>query len=123
MRRFGLVLGLLMVALSLPTAAGADPSHNVSPPLTFTCADGQSVVINPGTVTNRSHQAFVIRSDGTISSTSIFVIKYLALSDSTGTLVLFDTAPGLSSQGLVTCTTALGAGLTLTARGYFTPRA
>jgi hypothetical protein len=79
-------------------------------------------VVNPGTVTNQSHQAFVISSNGTISPTSILVVNYLAVSDSTGTFVIFDTAPGLTGQGLVTCTADLGGGLTLTVRGFFTPR-
>jgi hypothetical protein len=122
-RRFAVVLALLAAALTYTTAAGADPSHNVNAPLTFACDNGQSVVINPGTVTNQSRQAFVISSDGTISSTSIFVFNYLALSDSTGTLVLINSAPGLTSQGLVTCTTELSGGITLTARGFFTPAA
>jgi aspartyl aminopeptidase len=114
MRRLALVLGVLVVTLAYSTTASADPSHNVNPPLTYSCDNGQTVVINPGTVTNQSHQAFVI------NSTSILVITYLAFSDSSGTLVLFETAPGLTSQGLVTCTTDLG-GVTITARGFFTP--
>lgn len=122
MRRFALFLSLLLVTFACSTAA-ADPSHNVNAPLTFACDNGQSVVINPGTVTNQSRQAFVIGSDGTISSTSILVINYLALTDSTGTYVLFEIAPGLDPQGLVTCTTELGGGVTLTAGGFFTPRA
>jgi hypothetical protein len=122
MCRLTLVLGLLVVTLAYSTAASADPSHNVNPPFTYTCDNGQTVVINPGTVTNRSHQGFVISSDGTISPTSIFVINYLALADSGGTLVLFETAPGLTSQGLVTCTTDLGGGITFISRGFFTPR-
>jgi hypothetical protein len=116
MHRVALVMGLLVVTLAYSTAAAADPSHNVNRPLTFTCDNGQSVVINPGTVTNQSHQAFVI------ASTSIFVIKFLALADGSGTLVLFQTARGLTSQGLVSCTTDLGGGVTLTAKGFFTPR-
>lgn len=115
MHRSALILGLLVVMLALSTAASADPSHNVNSPLTFTCDSGQSVVVNPGTVTNQSHQAFVI------DSTSILVINYLALSDGTDTLVLFETAPGLNPQGLETCTTELGGGVTLIVRGFFTP--
>src|SRR5215211_9331307 len=121
MRNFALAVALLIATLAYASAASADPSHNVNSPLTFVCDNGQSVVINPGTVTNQSRQAFVISSDGTISSTGILVFNYLALSDSTGTLVLFETAPGLTSQGLVTCTTELGGGVTLSVRGFFTP--
>jgi hypothetical protein len=123
MRRFAVVLAVLAVAMAYTIPATADPSHNVNEPLIFTCDNGQSVVVNPGTVTNQSRQAFVISSDGTISSTSIFVLNYLALSDSTGTLVLINQADGLNGQGLVTCTTELGGGITLTTRGFFTPAA
>ena len=104
------------------SAAAADPSHNVQAPETLTCDNGQKVVVNPGTVTNRSHQAFVISSDGSISPTSVFAAKSLAITDPTGTFVLFDTAPGLQRQGLVSCTAELGGGATLTATGFFTPR-
>jgi hypothetical protein len=121
MRRFAMALAVFALAVTYTTAATADPSHNVNEPLTFTCDNGQSVVINPGTVTNQSRQAFVISSDGTISSTSIFVFNYLAVSDSTGTYVLINQAPGLNGQGLVICTTELGGGITLTATGFFTP--
>jgi hypothetical protein len=82
----------------------------------MTCDDGQSVVVNPGTVTNQSRQAFVISSDGTISTTSILVINYLALTDGTDTLVLLDSAPGLTPHGLVSCTTDFGGGVTLVVR-------
>jgi len=121
MRKFGLALGLLLVTLTFAAAASADPTHNVNAPFTMSCDDGQSVVVNPGTVTNQSRQAFVVSSDGTISSTSILVINYLALSDGTDNLVLFDSAPGLTPQGLVTCTTDIGGGVTLVVRGFFTP--
>jgi hypothetical protein len=122
MRRLALVMLSLAITLAFTTAASADPSHNVNEPLTFACDNGQNVVINPGTVTNQSRQAFVISSDGTISSTSIFVINYLALTDSAGTYVLFEIAQGLDPEGLVTCTTELDGGVTLTAGGFFTPR-
>jgi hypothetical protein len=121
MRKLGLVLGLLVVTLAHSPAAGADPSHSVQPPVTMTCDNGESVLVNPGTVTNQSREAFVISSDGSISSTSILVINYLALTDGTDTIVLFDSAPGLTSQGLVICTTDLGGGISLVVRGFFTP--
>ena len=122
MRRFGLVLGLLAVTLVYASTAGADPSHNVGQPLPFACDNGESVLVNPGTVTNQSRQAFVISSDGTISETSILLVRYLALTDGTNTLVLFSIAAGLQDQGLVTCTTDLGGGVELVVRGFFTPR-
>src|SRR5919199_490538 len=116
------IVALVLGGAAVVSAANADPSHNVQSPATLTCDNNQQVVVNPGTVTNQSHQAFVISSNGTISPTSILVVNYLAVSDSTGTFVIFDTAPGLTGQGLVTCTADLGGGLTLTVRGFFTPR-
>lgn len=122
MRRFSLVLALLVTTVVYATAASADPSHNVNPPLPFSCDNGENVLVNPGTVTNQSRQAFVIRSDGTISDTSILVVKFLALSDGTDTLVLLSIAQGVQDQGLVTCTTDLGGGIEFIVRGFFTPR-
>jgi hypothetical protein len=116
------IVALVLGGAALISAANADPSHNIQSPTTLSCTNNQQVLVNPGTVTNRSHQAFVISSNGTISSTSIFVVNYLAFSDSTGTFVIFDTASGLTAQGLVTCTADVGGGVTLTARGFFTPR-
>jgi hypothetical protein len=108
--------------MAFVSAASADPSHNIQSPITLACDNGQTVVVNPGTETNRSHVAFVLSSSGTISSTSISVANYLAITDSTGTVVIFDTGSGLTAQGLVTCTADLGGGVTLTVRGFFTPR-
>ncbi|HEY6607106.1 MAG TPA: hypothetical protein VIZ44_12190 [Gaiellaceae bacterium] len=121
-RRLRLATGLLALVLLggaslFVPAALADPSHNVLPPQPLTCDNNTSVIVNPGTLTNQSHEGFVI------GSPSIFVIKYLAFTDATGTLVLFDTAPGLTPQGLVTCTGDAGGGFIITARGFFTPRA
>jgi hypothetical protein len=117
MRTVALTLSLIAVALAFASAAGGDPSGpNVQLPVTLHC-DGQAVVVSPGTLTNRSHQAFAV------DSTSIFVTNFLSFTDSTGAVfVLFDTAPGLSGTGLVTCTGDAGGGFTVTARGFFTPR-
>ena len=118
MRKVALTLCLIAVALASASAASGDPSGpNVQLPVTLHCDNGQAVVMSPGTLTNRSHQAFAV------NSTSIMVANFLSFTDSTGTVfVLFDTAPGLSAQGLVTCTADAGGGFTLTARGFFTPR-
>jgi hypothetical protein len=116
------IVALVLGSVVLVSAAYADPSHNIQSPQTLSCDNGQTVVVNPGTVTNRSHEAFVISSSGTIGSNSIYVVNYLVITDPTGTFVLVDTAPGLTPQGLVTCTGDFGGGLSLTARGFFTPR-
>jgi hypothetical protein len=110
------VVALMAGATIFATAALADPSHNVFPPQPLACDNNTNVVVNAGTVTNRSHEAFVI------GSPSILVINYLAFTDNTGTLVFIDSAPGLTTQGLVTCSGDAGGGFTVTIRGFFTPR-
>jgi hypothetical protein len=107
-----ITVGVLTVS---PSLAAADPSHNVQLPQTLSCDNGQTIVVNPGTLTNRSHQAFVI------DSTSIFVVNSLTFTDASGSSVLWDTASGLSN--LITCTGDAGGGVTITAQGFLTPRA
>jgi hypothetical protein len=110
------VLAVLALATGaiFATAAVADPSHNIQDPQTLACDNGMTIVVNPGTVTNRSHEAFVI------DSTSIFVVNYFAFDDGSGTIVLFDTAQGLT--GLITCSGDVGGVFTITVRGFLTPR-
>jgi hypothetical protein len=114
-----LALGVTVAALLGPTGASADPSRNVNPPVTFSCDTGHPAVVIFSI--SGSHQAFVLTSDGSISATSIFVITKFTFTDENGTTVIYDTAPGLTAQGLVTCTADLD-GATLTASGFFTPR-
>ena len=110
------LLAALLAAAAVSSSALADPSHNVLPTTTLTCDNGATVVVNPGTVTNRSHEGFVV------GSTSIMVVNYVAFTDATGTLVVVDSAPALSGQELVTCTGDAGfGGFTVTVRGFITP--
>lgn len=112
-----LVLFATVVAAGTLTASAlADPSHNTAPEQPLKCDNGMSLLVNPGTLTNQSHQAF------DVNSTSIFVTKYLEFSNGTDTFVLFDTASGLTAQGLITCTGDAGGGFTITVRGFLTPR-
>jgi len=110
------VLAVAAATTIFTTVAVADPSHNIPDPTTLTCDNNTTIVVNTGTVTNQSHQAFVV------DSTSIFVAKYFALTDVDGTFVLFDTARGLT--GLITCSGdfAGGGNFTITVRGFLTPR-
>jgi hypothetical protein len=117
MRRVALLVATTIAAAAVAAPAGADPSHNIAEPTLLTCSDGSSVMVNPGTVTNQSHQAFVIGSN------SIMVVNRLVFTNGTDTFVIFDTAPGLNSQGPVTCTGDAGGGFTIVTRGFFTPRA
>jgi hypothetical protein len=117
MRRVAALVAMTIAAVAAATPGYADPSHNVQAPVTQSCDNNTTVVINPGTVTNRSHQAFVVGSN------SIYVVNRLEFTNGTDTFVLFDTAPGLNGRGLVTCTADAGGGFTLVARGFFTPAA
>lgn len=107
------ILFVLALALVFTSAATADPSGpNVQGNLTFTC-DGQQVVMNGGTLTNQSHQLFVV------GVPSIFVAQSaIVLTPDGETIVFFDTAPGI--QGAITCV-ATANGFTLTVSGFFTP--
>jgi hypothetical protein len=118
MQRFRLALAVFAVlaATVFPTAALADPSGpNVNPEnWTLTCG-GQTVIVNTGTLTNASHQSFVV------TSTSIFVLNYFVVTIGSETFVLIDAAPGLNQQSLVTCTTTVH-GESVLLRGFFTPK-
>jgi hypothetical protein len=106
---------VLALALGLPAAAIADPSGpNVQENVLVSCDNGKTFVGNGGTLTNRSHQAFVV------DSTNIFVVSYLALTADGVTYVIFDIAPGRTD--LVTCTWTYGP-YQGEGRGFFTPRA
>ena len=113
---------LVLALVALVPSASADPSHNTASAVLADCDNGELVLLSLGTVTNRSHQAFVITSNRTISTRSIYVIDYLAFTRPTGTTVIFETARGLRAQDLVTCTALLPSGAILTARGFFTDR-
>ena len=115
----GIVTALVVLAVSacatmFSAGALADPSHNILDPQILNCDNNTTVVVNPGTVTNHSHMGFVV------NSTSVFVLSYLAFTDSTGTLVFFDTAHG--RQNLIGCSGDAGGGFTINVNGFITPR-
>jgi hypothetical protein len=112
MRKLALLFAIALALVSTSTAT-ADPSGpNVQGDATYTC-DGQQVVMNGGTLTNSSHQVFVV------GSPSIFVAQSAVVETPDGeTIVFFDTAPGISDS--ITCVTTID-GFTLTVRGFFTP--
>jgi hypothetical protein len=123
MRRLSTLVAIAAAALAVAGGAAADPSHNIQGFLTIHCDNGKSYVVNTGTLTNQSHQAFIANGTGIFKST------YLAFTDGTETVVLFETSPGLEAQGgLLTCTGDLAEldpsfeGLTLITRGFITPR-
>jgi len=111
-----IVLGVPGVTAIFATGALADPSHNIQAPQQLTCDNNTTVVINPGTVTNLSHEGFVV------GSTSIFVVNYVAFTNGTETDFLIDSANALTAQCLVTCSGDAGGGFTIIVRGFFTPR-
>jgi hypothetical protein len=110
-----MLLAALVAAAVVSSAASADPSHNIQGPQTLRCSNDRTVLINPGTVTNRSHEGFVVGSN------EILVVNYVAFTDATGTFVVVDNPQALHGQTLVTCTGDVGGGTTITVRGFFTP--
>jgi hypothetical protein len=115
MRRCALLCAsALTLGFLLASPAGADPSGpNVQDNVTYTC-NGKEVVMNGGTLTNASHQAFVV------GSKSIFVVQSAVVSTPEGeTVVFFDTAPGIRNR--ITCAATVD-NFTLTLQGFFTPR-
>jgi hypothetical protein len=109
------LVAILATAAALSAGALADPSHNIQTPQKLTCSNGTPVVVNPGTLTNMSHEGFVVGSN------SIFVVNYVAFTDATGTLVVLNSPQALQGKTLVTCTGDVGGGTTITVRGFFTP--
>jgi hypothetical protein len=107
------LLFVLALGLIVTSPASADPSGpNVQDDATYIC-NGEEVVLNGGTLTNQSHQAFVV------GSPSILVATSAVLETPDGeTIVFFDTAPGIEDS--VTCIATFD-GFTFTVRGFFTP--
>jgi hypothetical protein len=106
-----------VLALAVPASSLADPGGpNLQQPITLSCSDGTSPVVNPGTNTNQGRVAWVTTSNG------VYVTAYLAFSDGTTTEVLFDSKQGLQAhQTLVSCSGDAGGGSTVLATGFFTP--
>ena len=112
---------LLIVALRMFIPAGtalADPGGpNLQDPHTYTCDNGLTLEINPGTATNFGRVGWVI------DSTSVFRTTYFAVTDfTTFTFVFFDQAPGLENKDLITCTSPALPGDFFVAKGFITPR-
>jgi hypothetical protein len=112
-----LLAALLVVATTTLVASGtatADPSGpNVRDFTTYDCDSGDSVLINTGPATNAGRVAWAV------NSTSIFVVKYFAVTDGVDTFVFFENGNGV--EDLITCTTPGRPGDTLVAKGFFTP--
>ncbi len=106
---------LLAAVLAVPAVATADPNGpNVQPYLTIQCSNGESYLMNGGTTTNRSHEAFAV------NSTSIFVSQSFVFTVNGENFVEYDNAFGL--KNLITCTGDFGGGVTFTTTGFLTPR-
>ena len=113
----GLLPALLVVTsvFALCGTALADPGGpNLQLPGTMVCDNGVTVVVNPGTATNRGSPAWVV------DSTSVFIAAYAAVTDdATFTFVFWDRMNGV--RDLTTCTRDVG-DVSFIATGYFTPR-
>jgi hypothetical protein len=114
MRQIALFV-ILAAVLAVPAVATADPNGpNVQPYLTIHCSNGQSYLMNGGTETNQSHEAFAV------NSTSIFVSQSFVFTVNGQNFVAYDHASGL--RNLITCTGDFGGGVTFTTTGFLTPR-
>jgi len=104
-------------SFALSSSASADPGGpNLQPQATFACDDGSSVLLNPGTATNRGRLAWVV------NSTSVYVTSYFAVYQGPDPVfVFYDSKPGLKSPQL-RCTADAGDGFTFVAIGFFTSR-
>ena len=110
-----LLLVLTVGALAAPAVATADPNGpNAQPYITIQCSNGESYLMNGGTTTNRSHEAFAV------NSTSIFVSQSFVFTVNGQDIVAYDNASGL--RDLITCTGDFGGGVTFTTTGFLTPR-
>jgi hypothetical protein len=114
MRRI-MLLALAAAALAAPVAAIADPNGpNAQPYITIHCSNGESYLMNGGTATNQSHEAFAV------NSTRIFVSQSFVFTVNGQNIVAYDNASGL--RNLITCTGDFGGGVTFTTTGFLTPR-
>ena len=106
---------LFVTALfALSSTAAADPNGpNVRGVFDWNC-DGQAVRMETGPFRNNGRVAWVV------DSTTVFVVKYTAVTDGTDTFVFFDSTHG-DTAGLVTCTTPGRPGDTFITKGFFTP--
>jgi hypothetical protein len=108
------IAGVVALLLAFPAAAVADPgSPNPQQSIALTCSDRTHPTVNTGTPTNRGRVAWVT------TTTGVNVTAYLAFTDGTDTLVLFDSKQGAQAhQTLVTCTGDAGGGFTVIAIGF-----
>ena len=114
MRQIVLLVAVTAV-LAVPTIAIADPNGpNVQPYITIHCNNGESYLMNGGTATNQSHEAFAV------NSTRIFVSQSFVFTVGGQNFVAYDNASGL--RNLITCTGNFGGGVIFTTTGFLTPR-
>jgi hypothetical protein len=109
----------LVVAIcgfAVSATALADPNGpNVRGVATWTCDNGQTVQMESGPFRNAGGVAWVV------DETTVFVVKYTAVTHGVDTFVVFDATHG--QTGLVTCTTPGRPGETFIGKGFLTPRA
>ncbi len=113
----GLSAAMFVAGAFLATAstALADPGGpNTRGVATYTCDNGQTVDMESGPVRNSGRVGWVV------DDTTMFVVKYIAVSDGGDPFVFFDTTNGATD--LTTCTTPGRPGDTFITKGFFTPR-
>ena len=113
----GMLRSLLVIAVCGLAVAGtalADPNGpNVRGVDTWTCDNGQTVQMESGPFGNNGRVAWVV------DASTVWVVKYTAVTDGVDTFVFFDKTKG--ETGLVTCTTPGRPGDTFVTKGFFTP--
>ena len=114
----GLLAALVIAAtgaLGVSGMASADPNGpNVRGLATYTCDNGRTVDMESGPQFNQGRVPWVV------DETTVFVVKYTAVTDGVDTFVFFDSTQGRTD--LTTCTTPGRPGDTFITKGYFTPR-
>jgi hypothetical protein len=114
-RRLLAVLTIVATAGLASGTALADPNGpNVRGPATYTCDNGSTLEMESGPQFNQGRVAWVV------DATTVFVVKYIAVTDGIDTFVFFDSTQGRTD--LTTCTTPGRPGDTFVTKGYFTPR-
>jgi hypothetical protein len=113
----GLPAALLVAGACLATSNTvlADPGGpNTRGVATYSCDNGQTVDMESGPARNSGRVGWVV------DATTMFVVKYIAVTDGVDTFVFFDTTNGATD--LTTCTTPGRPGDTFITEGFFTPR-
>jgi hypothetical protein len=106
---------MVVGGLVIGGTALADPNGpNVRGVFTYTCDNGRTVDMEAGPQLNQG------RVSWDVNTTTVFVVKYVAVTDGVDTFVFLDSTHGRTD--LTTCTTPGRPGDTFIIKGWFSPR-